>query len=582
MAQRPRMKRLTFSSQIALVYTLIIAVPIMLFVFLASEYFRISMYDSVLSDARKAASDDAYVINLAVEQIERLESIITSDYDLLRTFYFTEKKDEDSIIETLRYDIKNIERLQFAMPAIYSIRIFVDNPFVPERWPIVFKEDRLDLPSLPRWSYNYRDNLMGSISAKSEDAVYLTQEILLNKRHVGYLQLGIRMIDFAPFAFRESDGYNYDLLLKGDAPLVPSVLDAGPLLARISNEDPDSANGSFVIRSRSKNLIVAYERIPRLGLIVARGIFPDVINQSVSFIRLGAFFILLLSVALMFLIIKFTTRRLFARLYQVMGAMSELRSGNLDVTLSVSGDDEVTEMAEAFTAMAERIRQLIGETKAEQELVTQTEIKAMQNQINAHFLYNVLETIKMQAELADQGQIVESVTLLGRMMRFCLRWRNHQVMVREELEYVRGYIDLMNIRNDYRIELSIDVDGSYEEFRIPKMIIQPVVENAVLHAIEPEGEDSTIEVTVRPDPERGVLLVRVRDSGIGMDSDEVDRLGHSLAVRDESTCPVGGIGLRNIQERLHAFYGTQFNLQITSAPGAGTEVTIPIPLEDER
>ena len=171
----------------------------------------------------------------------------------------------------------------------------------------------------------------------------------------------------------------------------------------------------------------------------------------------------------MFVLIKFTTRRLFSRLYQVMGAMSELRSGNLDVSVSVSGDDEVAEMAAAFTAMAARIRELIGEIKTEQELVTQTEIKAMQNQINAHFLYNVLETIKMQAELADQADIVESVTLLGRMMRFCLRWRNHQVMVREELEYVRGYIDLMNIRNDYRIELALDVDPGYWEFRIPKM-----------------------------------------------------------------------------------------------------------------
>ena len=112
------MKRLSFSSQIAIVYTLIVALPIMIFVFLASEYFRVSMYESVLDDARKAAADDARSIVLAVDQMERLESIITSDYDLLRTFFFAEPKDEDSLIETLRYDIKNIERLQFAMPLV--------------------------------------------------------------------------------------------------------------------------------------------------------------------------------------------------------------------------------------------------------------------------------------------------------------------------------------------------------------------------------------------------------------------------------------------------------------------------------
>ena len=371
-----------------------------------------------------------------------------------------------------------------------------------------------------------------------------------------------------------------DILARDGEILGSRSAEAETVLARIGNGE--ESGGSFVTRAGNENLIVAYERIARLGLTVARAASPSVINESVSFIRLGACIILLLSVGLMFVLIKFTTRRLFSRLYQVMGAMSELRAGNLDVSVSVSGDDEVAEMAAAFTAMAARIRELIGEIKSEQELVTQTEIKAMQNQINAHFLYNVLETIKMQAELADQADIVESVTLLGRMMRFCLRWRNHQVMVREELEYARGYIDLMNIRNDYRIELSLDVDPGYWEFRIPKMIIQPVVENAVLHAIEPLGEDAVIEVSVRPDAGAGVLALRVRDYGPGLDSDEVDRLGQALAGSDESSCPVGGIGLRNIQDRLRAFYGREYNLKIVSTPGAGTEVTIPVPLEDGR
>jgi len=576
------MKRITFSSQIAIVYTLIIAVPIMLFVILASEYFRVSMYESVRTEARKAASDNARAIEQAVGQMERLESIVTSDYDLLRAFYFAEAKDEDAMIEILRSDVKNLERLQFALPQVNSIRIFVANPHVSERWPIVFKESRLDLAGLPRWSFGYRDGLMGNISAKTEDTACLTREILLNKRHVGYLQLGMRMADFAPFAFRGGDGFHGDLLAHGGVSLSGSSLDAGPILERVAREGPGSVNGSFVLRSGPNNLIVAYERIPRLDLLVVHGVSPAVINHSVSFIRLGAFVILLSSVGLMFMMIKFTTRRMFSRLYRVMDAMGELRAGNLDATVNVSGDDEVAEMAATFTAMAGRIRGLVEEIKTEQKLVTQTEIKAMQNQINAHFLYNVLETIKMQAELAEQGTIVESVTLLGRMMRFGLRWRNHQVMVREELEYVRGYIDLMNIRNDYRIELALDVDPEYGDFRVPKMLIQPIVENAVLHAIEPDGEDAVIEISVLPEAASDTLLIRVRDSGPGMDSDALDRLGRVLSGSEDPPGPVGGIGLRNIQDRLHAFFGAEYNLRIRSAPGTGTEVTVPIPLEDER
>ena len=209
-------------------------------------------------------------------------------------------------------------------------------------------------------------------------------------------------------------------------------------------------------------------------------------------------------------------------------------------------------------------------------MVTETEIKAMQNQINAHFLYNVLETIRMQAELRDEKPIVQSITLLGNMLRYCLSLRKNRGKVIEELEYTRSYIALLNIRNDYMVVLREHIEESALDLEIPRMLLQPIVENAFFYAIEPEGEDAVIDIWIEIDTVKGILLISVQDYGRGLAQDALERLVKHIAGEDELDTP-GGIGLKNIQLRLFAFYGPAWKLEIRSAPNEGTLVRIPVP-----
>ncbi len=570
---------MNFSKHLSIVYTLIVAIPLMLFILGASEYLRTSLTNSLEKEAVKVVADNTAYIENGINQIDRLESILTSDYELLRTFYYADEADQDSLVETLRRDIKNIERLQFALPQIYSLHIFVQNPYMPERWPILFHEQRLDFSRFGRWTYNYRDEVMGNIESSKESAACLTSEFFLNKRHVGFIQISMKMASIFPFLYQKEDPYYKNYVFIKDENIIQETEMSSIIRYEVLNDNPDNASGSFTIRTGNENIIVAYSRIPRLDLLLVHTSSPSVINKSIFLIRLASFFLLLASIALMFILINFTTKKLVTRLYVVMNGMRKIREGNLDVSISVTGSDEVAEMAVTFTAMVDRIQRLISEIKKEQVLVTQTEIKAMQNQINAHFLYNVLETVKMQAELHDQAEIVESLTLLGRMMRYCLKWRNHRVLLSQEIEYIHDYIALMNIRNDYSISLSVNIDEKYLAYEIPKMLIQPIIENAVLHAIEPLGENADLEITAVPDPASGWLCIQITDFGVGMDSGQIDTLGKQLEVKTESDSPVGGIGLQNIQQRLHAFYGPEYSLRIQSSPGAGTIIFIPVPLE---
>lgn len=554
----------------------------MIILLAASEYLATTMYDSIAREAEKSVAENTTYVETRVDQIERLESIIVSDYNLLRTLYFSEASDKEFIIETLNTNIKNLERLQFAMPQIYALHLFVRNPNIPERWPILFREERFDFPKFSRWTYNYRDEATGNLESTKELSACLTREVFLNidKKHLGYLQLSVKMIDFFPFLYLADDPYYEDYVFYDNESIVGTGDEIKTIRDKILAEDPLTKSGSFLIRPGNKTLIVAYSRIPRLDLVIVHTSSPSVITHSVFLIRMGTLVLFLISIVLMFFVINFTTKKMVTRLYIVIDGMRKIRDGNLDVKVVVSGNDEVAEMSRIFSSMIERIRHLVHEIKTEQSLVTQTEIKAMQNQINAHFLYNVLETIKMQAELSNQSEVAQSITLLGRMMRYCLKWRDHRVQIRQEIDYIRDYIELMNIRNDYTITLSIDVEEKYLSCEIPKMLIQPVIENAVLHAIEPLGENAKLELTAKANLADGVLNITVADFGIGMDASQLERLEKKLALHSESDTPVGGIGLQNIQQRLHAFYGSDYSLKIQSVPEAGTVILIPVPLEN--
>jgi two-component system sensor histidine kinase YesM len=395
----------------------------------------------------------------------------------------------------------------------------------------------------------------------------------------------MRPINFFPFLYRERDSVQRNFVFQGDTPLVlpedgveglPPALSSPVLTAAAGKE---AGRVAFWENGRERHFL--WRRAPHTDLLLVRDCTPELNELGIGAFRAISGIGILLSTALLFLVIRFATIRMMSRLYLIINGMNEVHKGNLDVMVPVEGSDEISGMAKAFTNMLARIKCLIQEIKAEERLVTETEIKAMQNQINAHFLYNVLETIRMQAELRDEKTIVQSITLLGRMLRYCLTLRKTRVKVIEELEYTRSYIALLNIRNDYEVALREHIEETALTREIPRMLLQPIVENAFLYAIEPEGEDAIIDLWIEADAVKNTLLISVRDYGPGLAPEALERLIKHIAGGDELDTP-GGIGLKNIQLRLTAFYGPAWKLDIKSSPDEGMLVRIPVPLLDTK
>lgn len=210
-------------------------------------------------------------------------------------------------------------------------------------------------------------------------------------------------------------------------------------------------------------------------------------------------------------------------------------------------------------------------------LAKNAEIKALQNQINAHFIYNVLESIKMMAEIEEKYDISDAITTFGKLLRYSMRWNSGNVTVEQEIDYIRNYLKLINLRFDYEIYLSLNIPDIIYQQQIPKMSLQPIVENAIYHGIEQMAEDTNIYI-------KGLIdgndcMIEITDAGKGMSEEEVVQLYKKIAGEIETTGGSGnGIGLKNVQDRIRMSFGDAYGIEIASKLGCYTKIMVRIPL----
>ena len=209
----------------------------------------------------------------------------------------------------------------------------------------------------------------------------------------------------------------------------------------------------------------------------------------------------------------------------------------------------------------------------------QSEYLALQNQINPHFLYNALEAIRTDALLADCGEIAETTEALATFFRYTISNVQEYVTFSDELDNAENYFTIQRCRFGDKISMELDMeDEKLLEARMPKLILQPLVENAVAHGLEGKLGYGTVRIVVENSDR--TLFLRVRDDGVGIPDEQVERLNRQFAG-DASTAAGqqrGGIALRNVNSRIRLIFGEDYGLRIFSAEGIGTECCVTLPL----
>ncbi len=266
-------------------------------------------------------------------------------------------------------------------------------------------------------------------------------------------------------------------------------------------------------------------------------------------------------------------------LAKLCGAMEKFGEGDFEQRLEIKSEDEVGRVTAGFNQMVKVIEQLINKNYIMVLKERESELAALQAQINPHFLYNALDSIYWQALGADDEEAAESIYQLSQLFRLVLGRGEKLVTVEMELELSKRYLEIQRLRFQQQMEFRLEVDPEILSEKIPKLILQPFVENAVVHGMQ---KDDVCVITISGTCVDERMEFQISDTGIGMTEEQIKRLWEEDADKVFTGQRIGKYAIKNVRERLELEYGKEFQLEIRSKVGEGTEVTLVLPRKTEE
>lgn len=263
------------------------------------------------------------------------------------------------------------------------------------------------------------------------------------------------------------------------------------------------------------------------------------------------------------------------RLYRLNDTMHAVEHGDVSARVEPQGRDEIGQLMCSFSNMMTRIDTLMDEKLEQGQQIKALELKALQAQINPHFLYNSLDLINCTAIAYNVPKISRMVNALARFYRLSLSRGREVIPLADELKHARLYVEIQNMRFEDRVQVEWNIEPGTEQCSIIKIVLQPIIENAIIHGIF-EREDKTGCLRIAANRQQDDLIITVEDNGVGMDQATWEA---NFSADASSANTKGGYGVRNINERLHLAYGPEYGLFCESEIGRGTRVTIRIPAQ---
>lgn len=534
----------------------------------------------------KAKSTTAF----GIDSINMSTQFFLSDEDMTEVLKRAHNGDALTIQELLEFqerDVINLQRLVNNNPLLYSVRIFSTNDNVQELMPVLYSHSRMEKLSwagedpVQGWHFEYYDTAYSALTTNQSEKLIGLVTPIRDYRYglIGYVEASMSLDTMFPLLYERKDGAG-GCLIDADGNIYfgteESEYGENEIQEIYGLVKAESDTETHYIRYNHQKLIVSTTQINEMNSTLL-GIH-DITREVQAVLDMRNVFVaaMLLVLCLLAMIIDQIVKRMLRQFYSILRSIRLVQKGDLSVRIDAYASDEMGELGEQLNKMLDRIQELMDENMKRQMLVKNSEIRALQNQINAHFIYNVLESIKMMAEIDEKYEISDAITALGKLLRYSMRWVSGNVKLEEELEYIKSYMVLINLRYDYEIILALNLPEELLSQEIPKMSLQPIVENAILHGIEPLSEDSTIYI--KGWIENDDCIIEISDTGQGMTDAQVRALEDKInGAVEESGGNGHGIGLKNVQDRIHMSFGGNYGIRIASKYGCYTKIAIRLP-----
>ena len=413
--------------------------------------------------------------------------------------------------------------------------------------------------------------------------VSLSRQVELTR--AGSIEGGVLLVDMSFSGIEQickdvelasSDGYLY--LIDGDGEIIyhprQQLIYAG-LLEENNRTAAGYEDGSHAETFGGAKRQVTVKTVGYTGWKLVGVVPADNIWDNYGQLLLFFLFVVLFSIFLLVFVNLHLSERISVPIKTLERAVKELEAGREEVDIDVSGPYEIERLGHSIRSMVSTMRHLMDDIIEQEAQKRRSELDVLQSQINPHFLYNTLDSVVWMTENGRTDEAILMVTSLARFFRISLSRGSNIIPIADELEHARNYLTIQKMRYKNKFSASIQAQDGVESLYTIKLIVQPILENAIYHGMAYADGDGEIHVCARRDGDD--VVIDVTDNGPGMPEEVVERLLDPDAPRPSTNSKGSGIGLRNVHQRIQLTFGQKYGLSIHSEPDAGTQVRIRLP-----
>ena len=560
----------------------ILVAILMPFVVLGSAFYN-RLYDMIATDIVRNEQEAA---SKTVPQVEQVLEQVTGTYDAIVKSEHWEKHQHVELVQSINELLEN--------DSVKNIKIYVDLPenavlfsdkatanvYEPlsaikgTYWYGIFQG------SSPKYLYCPPFYMGNNEKKKYGDCAYIAAENMIYQEEYYPCYIAI-YYDSEPIAKILQDGISFpgsvSYIINEREAVIASTDDylTGMYYVQYANINSYlMSSNNFIERNvLGEKIYVGFNRIEPTGWFMVTVTPSDPLRYETIKVLLEFVAICLLCIACAYLLAMWQARSITSRISDLAKQMAEGRKGAPISMPAPSVHDEVGELIETYNYMTGRMNQLMEKQKETAEELRIAEFKSLQAQINPHFLYNTMDMINWMALRGQTVEISNAVQQLAKFYKLTLSRKSNFMSLEEELEHVSIYVELQNMRFMKAIEFVVDIPDEMMGYSIPKLTLQPIVENAILHGIR-EKEEKSGSIVITGWREDGDYILLVSDDGVGISQQRL--LGILVGQKDNNSHGTN-IAVYNIHKRLEILYGVGYGLQYSSIEGQGTEVRIKIP-----